>query len=423
MSGLLEGSALAAIPGAVAAGLLAGALLPLLGVWVVAQRVVFLGITLAQVAASGVALGLLLGWPALGVGVVLTLLVAVSVVGRASAATAGAGDGVLGAVFCCASALALMFVSRSAADLDEVTHVLHGNLIYASSSEVALTGVMLALAAGITLIFRRPLLFSVFDPEAAAAMGLAARRWILLLFALLAVALTVCMRTTGSLLSFALLLLPALSALALRRGVAGTFVAASLLGLLGTAAGLLFSVHADLHLESSIVACLGAQLLACLGWRVNPLLGVVLAAAAVAGALALGAEPESPASHPHHHALPPEGLSEPWHADVTLAAQQDGNSLRVSWTLDVLRTPGDAPLPADLWIVLTGDGLFHEHELLHDLQHVPTGSSRHTGSCLVSAPPGLHRLEGQLWTGSPMAVGAEPVAPGLGDVIGVDVGR
>ena len=37
-----------------------GALLPPLGLWIVLQRVVFLGVTLAQVAAAGVALGLLL---------------------------------------------------------------------------------------------------------------------------------------------------------------------------------------------------------------------------------------------------------------------------------------------------------------------------------------------------------------------------
>ena len=71
MSHLLDGTPLAVIAEASAAALVAGALLPILGMWVVLQRVVFLGITLSQVAAAGVALGLLLDLPPLPLGLLL----------------------------------------------------------------------------------------------------------------------------------------------------------------------------------------------------------------------------------------------------------------------------------------------------------------------------------------------------------------
>ena len=49
--------------------------------------------------------------------------------------------------------------------------------------------------------------------------------------------------------------------------------------------------------------------------------------------------------------------------------------------------------------------------MLHDLPLLPSGHSRHTGSCLVPAPADVHRVEGQLWTGSPLASDASPVEP------------
>jgi zinc transport system permease protein len=428
MSGLLEGTPLASIPGAVAAGLVAGTLLPLLGVWVVVQRVVFLGVTLAQVAAAGVALGFLLDAPALAVGMVATLVVAAAVVRRSGAGgPPTAGDGTLGALFCGASALALLFVAHSPAELDEVNHLLHGNLIYASGQEVGLTAAALLLGVAVVGAFRSRILFAVYDAETATALGIDARRWLLLLFGVLAVVLTVCMRTTGSLLSFAMLVLPALGALALGRGLGTTFAAAAGLGLVGTLAGLFLAVSADVHVESSIVVCLAVALPACGAWRRHPLAGVGVVAVALAAALSLvAARPDEAASteHPHHHGAPViEAEDQPWHADVVLNAGPATDGLSVGWTVDVWRRDEASELPHELWVVITGEGVFHEHELLHDLPLLPTGHSRHTGSCLVPAPPGTHRVEGQLWTGSPLSADAEPVEPFQGDVTGADVSR
>ena len=69
----LEGTPFAAIPGALLGGLVAGTLMPLLGMWVVLQRVVFLGVTLAQLAAAGVALALVLDLPVLPFALALRL--------------------------------------------------------------------------------------------------------------------------------------------------------------------------------------------------------------------------------------------------------------------------------------------------------------------------------------------------------------
>jgi len=413
------------LPGAVESGLVAGALLPLLGMWVVLQRVVFLGVTLAQVAAAGVALGLVLGWPVLPLGIGLTLAVVAG--GFVTGDRGGRWtDSSLGALFCAASALALLFISRSPAELDEVNHVLHGNLIYAGEGDAALlSGVLLAAVLLLGACFKELLLAS-FDLETAAALGLRARGWLALLFAVLAVVLALSMRTTGSLLSFAMLVLPPLAALRLRLGLRGSFVGASLLGLVGSAAGLALAFHADLHLESSITLCLFLLIPVCAAWTRHPLLGASLAAALVFGGLQL----EPLETEPHHHHPPADAdpdAAPRWHLDAHLDARAEGDALRVDWVLDVQRpadaasaaSPDPEPFPPSLWLVVTGDGLFHEHELIHDARELPSGASQHRGSFLVDGAPALTHVDGQLWSAS-MLEGA-PLPGDRADVAGCDL--
>ena len=428
MNDWLAGTPLHTIPGAVVAGLVAGTLLPLLGLWVVVQRVVFLGVALSQVAAAGVALGLVLGVPPLALGLAATLLVAAAIVrgaGAGSGRQSVAGDGTLGALYCAASALALLFVQRSPADLDEVWHVLHGNLIYASGSEVQLTAGVLVGGVFVVGLFRRQILFASFDADTATALGMRSGLWQLLLFSVLAVVLAVCMRTTGSLLTFALLVLPPLAALGLGLGLGGTLIASGALGFIGTLAGLLLAVGADLHVESSITVVQALWLPLVVVWRRSRWAGLVLAALALAGGVMLSRPADDFASdHAHHHDDAPIVAEDPFHVDVQLAAHRDGEQLQIDWTLSLWRRDESVSPPPTLWLVLTaGDEFYQEQELSAELADMPVGKSEHHGMLSVPAPAALHRVEGQLWTGSPMESDAEPLDAAVGDVAGADVAR
>jgi ABC-type Mn2+/Zn2+ transport system permease subunit len=427
MTHWLDGTVLEAIPGAVEAGLLSGFILPWLGMWVVLLRVVFLGITLAQVAAAGVALGLVLGSPPLATGLALTLLVVFGVVRADGKQSSLAADSKLGAIFCVASALALLFVSRSPAELDEVQHLLHGNLIFAGDEAVRLTAITLVGAWVVLGLFFQKILLVGFDRETAQALGLSTKGWLMLLFTVLATVLTVSMRTTGSLLTFAMLVLPAMAALALRRGLIASFALASLLGGIGTLCGLLLAVHGDLHLESSITVCLAALLPLCAAWRRHWLLGLGVAAVALIAGWSLAEElvPQATPGHLHHHQDLLSGeFSQPWHVDVELSAKQPrpGEAIKVTWLLTVHRRLDDDTLPKELWILLTGDDIFHQHQLTDELAQLPEGTTTLSGSCLVPASGKPHRIEGQLWTGSMEDINTEPVAPVSGSVLGTDVG-
>lgn len=398
----LAGTPFAVIPWACGAALLAGAGLPLLGTWIVLQRVVFMGVTLAQVAAAGVALGLLLHLPVLPLGLLLCALAIGLLTRRGSGSLSG--DAALGAGFCLASALALLFISRSPADLDQVDHVLHGNLIYATPLEVLLLGGALLLAVAATLVCYRPILFCAFDPETAAALGLRVRGWLLLLFGVLAVVMTTGMRTTGSLLTFALLVLPPMAALQFRRGMGGTLALASLLGLLASAAGLLTAVRADLHVESSIVVASFLLLPLARAWRVSPLLSLALAAALGTAVPLLAPERAPPPGAGHAHG------TEPYSFDVHLSAQPAGaGRATLAWVLDVHHQDPSVPLPRALWLMVSVDGRTEEFDLVEDTSELAGTSSLRQGERTIAVPEGASSISGLLWTGPSDAPESMPV--------------
>jgi zinc transport system permease protein len=403
MSGWLEGTPFGVIPWACAAAQLAGAGLPLLGTWIVLQRVVFLGVTLAQVAAAGVALGLLLHLPVLPLGL---LLGAVAIVLFTRPRGALGGDAALGAGFCLASALALLFISRSPADLDQVSHVLHGNLIFAEVRDVLLLGGALVVGVALVLACYRPMLFCSFDPETAAALGLRVRGWRLLLFGVLAAVLTAGMRTTGSLLTFALLILPPLAALQLRRGMAGTLLLSSLLGVLAAAAGLLAAVRADLHLESAIVVTAFLLLPLARAWRVSPLLALALAAALAAAVPLLAPEVVAAPGSRHQHGEE----AEPYHFDVHLSARAAGSGqAELSWVLVVHRDDPSGPLPPALWLLVSAGPARAELALVADTSELGPGESFREGVTTLELPDAAQQITGQLWSGPSDGLDSLPV--------------
>ncbi len=413
MDGLLADTPFAVIPGATLAGLLAGALLPLLGLWVVLQRVVFLGVTLAQVAAAGVALGLFLHLPALPLGFALcALVIAGLLVRRTSTGLGTGGDAALGAIFCAASALSLLFIARSPADMDQVHHVLHGNLIFALPRDVWALGCSLGGGVALLLLAFPRVLFTAFDAETAAALGLRTRLWQLLLFGVLAGVLTTSTRTTGSLLSFSLLVLPPLAALQLPLGLRGTFLAASLLGLFGAALGLVLAVEADLHLESSITVTCFALVAVCAALRVHVVLGLAAATLTALVCVALLVDPDPlHDSHDHGGATHLDdtavhaSLEAPFIIDVhvgprlgRLRRAADG-SVQVGWSLALHRHDPDGSLPPALWLVVTAGDTRHEEPLLEETAGLPAGDVERRGSFVLVPAAQAQRLEGQIWTG------------------------
>ncbi|MDP3937501.1 MAG: metal ABC transporter permease [Deltaproteobacteria bacterium] len=245
---------------ALLAGCATGAACAVIGVYVVLNRMVFLGAALAQLSAAGIAFGFLLGIHATAPAIIFAVGGVVLLAFRRGASLITT-DALLGVVFAVAWAASILMVSRSAQGAEELNHMLQGNILTATHGDVRLLSALLAVIILLHLLFARRFVFVSFDAETARTIGLRTGLWRFLLYASLGVTIALTIHVVGILVVFALLVLPPIGGLLLGRRLQSVFAVSVLLALAGVFAGLLLSFHADLSSGAAIVACLGVLVL------------------------------------------------------------------------------------------------------------------------------------------------------------------
>ncbi len=240
-------------PWAYAGGLLIAATCAAFGVLVILRRVVFIGITLAEVAACGIALALSLHAPPFLGAAVLTLATAVYVA-KPVREDRVPRDAVLGVIFVAAFGVSILVVSRSGFGLHEVKSLLYGDLILTSSRDMAVIVGGMVPALGVVLLFFRPILDSLTDADYARVLGLRVRGWETLFFIALSLAVSAASKTAGSMLVFAYLVVLPAAALLLSRRLKRVVLIAVALNAAATIAGLFISYLQDLPANPTIIA-------------------------------------------------------------------------------------------------------------------------------------------------------------------------
>lgn len=198
---------------ALAAGLLGGNALALLGAFVLLRGVSFSGLAISQLAALGTVVGAVLGlhfggWVAalacvaLGVGLHLVL-------GRAR----GPEDAWVACLYVLAAAGAILVLAKAPHGESHTMSVFFGNLLALDSPEVFEAGGLFAAVLAVVAPWLHRWVWLSFDPLAATVAGVWVRRWAALYLLLFAAAMTVGIHLFGVLLSFAFLLMPAAAAL------------------------------------------------------------------------------------------------------------------------------------------------------------------------------------------------------------------
>lgn len=236
----------------------AGASLSVIGVYLVTQRIVFLGLVLANAATAGAAVAQLIGSsPEIAsVGAALGTALAL---GALPPPRRVANESIMGWAYAAASSGTVLILSRAAAADADTLHLLFGNLLAVSVGH-AIALVVIALATGVIhVLFMRRFLLVTFDPEAAHVAGVKTRRWTLLLNLLVGGVAAAAVHEVGALLTFALLTLPAMSALLLTTSVRATFAVAAFLGTTLACLALAASFYADLPAGPAAVGLLAAS--------------------------------------------------------------------------------------------------------------------------------------------------------------------
>jgi ABC-type Mn2+/Zn2+ transport system permease subunit len=237
-----------------------GLVCPLVGSFLVLRRTVFLGLTLPEIAAAGVAFtfwlqqtGVLpqLGQTERGIAMVGSLaftFLGMGLLGYLEQRGKGLAEGRLAAAYALAGGLTILFMVFNPVGQIEVLNLLKGEVIALSRGELRLLVVVFGLVFLAMLVFRREFLLTSFDRDLAFLLKGRQVIWDVLLYLLAGLIIAFGVILAGPLLIFGFLVLPALAARPLVNRMSSFLVVSAVLGLIMAFFGFYTSVRVDLPL-------------------------------------------------------------------------------------------------------------------------------------------------------------------------------
>jgi zinc/manganese transport system permease protein len=245
------------------AGLLLTAIHAWFGLHVLARGVVFVDLSLAQMAALGLTVAILAGhgvqseggyWYALAFALAGAILFALVRAYEHSIQQ----EAIIGIVYAVSASLGVLALDRAPQGAEHIKQLMIGSILTVTPEEMGAIAALYAVVGLLHFAFRRALVEVSFEPQLAAAHGRRVFLWDIVFYGSFALVVTSSVRVAGVLLVFAYLIVPAALAGLLTAVLRRRLVIAWALGALLTAAGLVASWEWDLPTGPAIVSAFGA---------------------------------------------------------------------------------------------------------------------------------------------------------------------
>ncbi len=236
-----------------------------LGVHVVERGVIFVDLALAQIAALGATIAILVGMDPHGQGA-YWLSLAFTFIGAAIFAFARTRRGhipqeaFIGIAYAVASAAAILAMSKATGETEHLKDMLVGNILAVDRHEVIKTAILYGGIGLFHYAFRRNFLLISTSPAEAEARGISIRFWDFLFYASFGFVVTSSVAIAGVLLVFCYLIVPSVGAMLFADRVGRRLAIGWTMGTLVSALGVYFSVLLDLPTGATIVCTFGAVL-------------------------------------------------------------------------------------------------------------------------------------------------------------------
>jgi zinc/manganese transport system permease protein len=240
-----------------------------LGVHVVERGVIFVDLSLAQIAALGATIALLL--PMSGgdphgtfVWVISLLFTFVGALVFSMFRVRHARipqEAIIGICYAVASAAAILAMSKATSESEHLREMLVGNILAVSWSEVAKTAVLYGAVGAFHFVFRWTFLAISMNPMKAEADGLSIRFWDFLFYASFGFVVTSSVAIAGVLLVFCYLIVPSVAAMLYAESIGRRLAIGWTMGTVVSALGVYFSLLFDLPTGATIVCTFALVLL------------------------------------------------------------------------------------------------------------------------------------------------------------------
>lgn len=231
-----------------------------LGYHVVRRGVIFVDLSLAQVAALGSSVGVLLGWgtqfPVQNylISLCFTMMGALLFVIFRSKREKVPIEALIGITYAGAIALSLIVLERSATGTEEIKEMLTGSLLTVSTKELLFIAVLYSVIGVIHWFSRKKLILVSENPEEALSSGVKIWWWDFVFYATFGFVVTSSVKVAGVLLVFAFLIIPAVAAMIAVEGTSKRICFGWIFGVIGCVSGLELSLRLDWTSGPTIVA-------------------------------------------------------------------------------------------------------------------------------------------------------------------------
>src|SRR2546422_4466068 len=240
-----------------------------LGVHVVERGVIFVDLSLAQIAALGATIAILMpitnGDP--HAPVVFWISLAFTFVGALLFSTIRGRraripqEAIIGICYAVASAAAILAMSKATSESEHLKDMLVGNILAVSWPEVGKTALLYGAIGTFHYIFRHKFLTISIDPRKVEAEGISIKLWDFLFYASFGFVVTSSVAIAGVLLVFCYLIVPSVAAMLYADTIGRRLAIGWSMGTVVSALGVYLSLKLDLPTGATIVCTFGIVLI------------------------------------------------------------------------------------------------------------------------------------------------------------------
>ena len=237
-----------------------------LGVHVVERGVIFVDLALAQIAALGATVAILVGFDPHG-GQAYWISLAFTFLGAAIFSLARVRhtripqEAFIGITYAVASAASILAMSKATGETEHLKDMLVGNILAVSWPEVGHTALLYGAIGLFHYFLRKNFLLISMNHAAAEAQGVSVRLWDFLFYASFGFVVTSSVAIAGVLLVFCYLIVPSVGAMLFAERIGPRLAIGWTMGTLVSALGVYLSVKLDLPTGATIVCTFGGVLL------------------------------------------------------------------------------------------------------------------------------------------------------------------
>ena len=251
---------------AIVASLIIAGIHAYLGLHVVERGVIFVDLSLAQIASLGAAIAVWQGYDAHGpaiywFGLAFTLIGAVIFAVIKGHEARIPQEAIIGITYAVASAAVIIALSKATGEAEHLRDMLVGNILAVQWPEVWLTAAIYFVIGVFHYVFRKRFLDISMDPHAVAARGISVRFWDFLFYASFGFVVTRSVAIAGVLLVFCYLIVPSVGGMLFSGRIGPRLAIGWVMGTVVSMLGMYFSVQFDLPTGATIVCTFGAVLI------------------------------------------------------------------------------------------------------------------------------------------------------------------